>query len=409
MREQKRFLRYVFAVQYNGTPFLGFSYQGANGENCITDAGIDLRGWYSVEGKLRNALHNLVNNSRRRRNHEHDNSNFENFQVSSRTDRGVHALKNTFHVDIRPDYESQTMRPWKTHQLLRGMNYYLKRDNKNKLKTPRMQSRIQQQQQQQQQQTRNPSPILTGNEIRIVSCQPAPLEMIENKHFNPNYGSGDDIDGDINDAYNNQQQPSHISWNARFTATKRTYVYKILCHSIPTKDFQDQQANINNNNDNDSIIMEEFGVPFEDQWSWRVLHQNETLNISEMKAASQYMTGTHDFTSFRGKNCSRSSPIVTIENIAIDVQPTFDPMMNGLYQNTIDTNTQLVTIAIQGDAFLYRQVRNMVGCLVEVGKNKLSSHCVKDILMARDRRKAGKMAPAHGLYLANVEHSNLVI
>ena len=64
---------------------------------------------------------------------------------------------------------------------------------------------------------------------------------------------------------------------------------------------------------------------------------------------------------------------------------------------------------IQGDAFLYRQVRNIVGCLIEVGKNQLSSEDVRGILLARDRSKAGVMAPAHGLFLANVEHYNLLI
>ena len=83
--------------------------------------------------------------------------------------------------------------------------------------------------------------------------------------------------------------------------------------------------------------------------------------------------------------------------------------MIGLYPNDTNLNAKVITVIIQGDAFLYRQVRNIVGCLVDVGKKRFSLNDVEEILLARDRRKAGVMAPAHGLYLANVEHQNLLI
>jgi tRNA pseudouridine(38-40) synthase len=377
VREYQRFIRYAFAVQYNGTPFLGFSYQGPNGEDCINDMGVDLRGLHSVEGKIQSALNCLVNGSDKAKMSEalHNDlekeSNYENFQVSSRTDRGVHALKNTFHVDIRS--RDTTEQPWQTHQLIRGLNYYLRRDRVTKLNY--------------QWTKQQPPPILTGNEIRILSCKAAPLELIENKHYDP-------------DDENSNRQPSHISWNARFTALRRTYVYRILSHSIPK------------HSDNSEInSMEGFGIPFEDTRSWRIQHNDSTLNIADMKEASKILVGTNDYSSFRGRNYSRSSPVVTIENITIDSNPIFPDAIN-LYSydtSNSDINAKIVTITIQGDAFLYRQVRNIVGCLVEVGKNKLSVSEVREILEARDRTKAGTMAPAHGLFLVNVEHFNLNI
>ena len=82
----RAFTRYAFAVQYHGGNFLGFAYQGQRGENCIVYrnkiAQADLRGIESIEGRLRRALDQLVGTD-----------NYTNIQVSSRTDRGVHAWR----------------------------------------------------------------------------------------------------------------------------------------------------------------------------------------------------------------------------------------------------------------------------------------------------------------------------
>jgi len=100
------FVRYAFAVSYNGGNSLGFTHQSQ--ENSLLSDGTDLRGLYSVEGRIRRALSALVGgndaiissgtsgDSTSFNNHGIKNplNNFENFQVSSRTDRGVHALKS---------------------------------------------------------------------------------------------------------------------------------------------------------------------------------------------------------------------------------------------------------------------------------------------------------------------------
>jgi tRNA pseudouridine38-40 synthase len=69
----------------------------------------------------------------------------------------------------------------------------------------------------------------------------------------------------------------------------------------------------------------------------------------------------------------------------------------------------LVTIQIVGDAFLYRQVRNMVGCLVQVGQGKLQATQVQDLLESKNRSEAPTMAPAHGLFLVDVRHGEFKI
>ena len=61
-------------------------------------------------------------------------------------------------------------------------------------------------------------------------------------------------------------------------------------------------------------------------------------------------------------------------------------------------------IDVEGSGFLYNQVRNMVGTLVEVGRGHWPPERVADILTSRDRRNAGPTAPAHGLCLQWIKY-----
>ena len=119
------------------------------------------------------------------------------------------------------------------------------------------------------------------------------------------------------------------------------------------------------------------------------------LNVIDMQEAAHNLVGQHDFTSFRAAGCKRFSPVVAIQDIHMGI-PT-------------DNSTQLVTIAITGNSFLYRQVRNMVGCLVTVGKGEVAPQEVKDILERKSRRFAPVMAPAHELFLVDVQHGDFII
>ena len=66
-----------------------------------------------------------------------------------------------------------------------------------------------------------------------------------------------------------------------------------------------------------------------------------------------------------------------------------------------------VLIDVEGDGFLYNQVRNMVGTLVEVGRGHWPPERVPEILASRDRRQAGPTAPPHGLCLQWVRYARL--
>ena len=419
VRNCQGFVRYTFAICYDGLNCLGFSYQGEN-ENCINKQGSDLRALHSVEGRVRSALSALVNtstntnlkgNTSETENYE---SNFENFQVSSRTDRSVHALKNTFHVDIRAKdahLNSSSMNfsnsianesiPWRPQNLVRGLNFHLIRNAREdaaefmSMSMPMSPGKT-------RATTKFPQNLLrcADNDIRIISCRPAPSELLPNKHY--------EIGG---------SQPSHISWNARFTATNRTYIYRILVHRIP-RVYNADGKDSDEDGDNNHFRGEDYGVPFEAGRAWRIRCKNR-MDLDAMKGAASLLTGTHDFSSFRGKGCYRSNPVTTIERITVQATPLLSTFVNANAwddeqgdedeNDDGDNNAQIITVTIKGNAFLYRQVRNLVGTLKSVGEGKLDVGDVESILMARDRSQAPQMAPAHGLYLANVEHGDFDI
>ena len=362
LRRVSGFQRYALSIQYHGGSFLGFSYQGDQ-EDKLNEDGADLRGYRSVEGRLMEALEDLVGP-----NH------YKNIQVSSRTDRGVHALKNTFHVDILNENTQNTSSNEMSRRIHRGLNYHLgrqthswhreqqergtKRGSRRRKKAPSNYTFLG---------DSYWSRYSANDELRILNATQAP-EYMENPF-----------------SEQDPSQPPRVDWNARFSATERTYIYRILCYS-------DQDEN--------------FGIPFEWDRSWRIRCNNKPLiNVEEMQQAANFLQGTHDFTTFRGSRCQRSSPTVTMKSFTIQSQPyTGFLCMNGVHKDS--AFPQLVTIQIVGQSFLYRQVRNMVGCLVDVGLGKLQPKDVHELLQIKDRRKAPQMAPAHGLFLADVQHGD---
>lgn len=116
-------------------------------------------------------------------------------------------------------------------------------------------------------------------------------------------------------------------------------------------------------------------------------HVNVPLQIEPMKQAASSLVGTQDFSSFRSSGCSAKSPVRTLKKIDIFRAGDF------------------VDISLEADAFLQYMARNITGTLVEVGLGRFSPGDVARILSNRDRRSAGRTAPAHGLYLVTVFYS----
>ena len=118
-----------------------------------------------------------------------------------------------------------------------------------------------------------------------------------------------------------------------------------------------------------------------------VYQYSKKLDIPEMERALKYIEGTHDFRSF-----------VKIDDEKDNYERTI--LQTNLIRDT--KNVNMITISIFGTGFMRYMVRNIVGTLIEIGEGKYKSEEMIDIIRAKDRTKAGKCAPACGLYLKDV-------
>lgn len=159
-----------------------------------------------------------------------------------------------------------------------------------------------------------------------------------------------------NDIYVKKVEEVDEDFHARFNVKEKEYIYKI---------------NIGEYN------------PLEKDY---VYQYNKELNIVKMKEAIKYFEGTHDFKSFTKNNDEKDDFVRTIINTKIDIKDN------------------IITISFRGTGFLRYMVRNMVGCLIEIGQLKRESSEVKTILDAKDRTKAGITAHPEGLYLKEVSY-----
>ena len=114
---------------------------------------------------------------------------------------------------------------------------------------------------------------------------------------------------------------------------------------------------------------------------------NQMPNLELIKEAAQILVGTHDFSSFCSAKAEVSDYVRTINYIKVYM-----------------TKADQIIFEISGNGFLYNMVRIIVGTLYDVGIGKIKPEEVKEILSAKDRTKAGKTAPASGLYLKKVKY-----
>jgi tRNA pseudouridine38-40 synthase len=114
-------------------------------------------------------------------------------------------------------------------------------------------------------------------------------------------------------------------------------------------------------------------------------HVPRPLNLTAMRDAARVFLGTHDFRSFAA---SRNYPVGN--------------SVRTLRRMDLRRTGSQLTFIIEGDGFLYKMCRGIVGTLVQVGQGKIAVADIKTILASRDRRGAGMTAPAHGLVLWKV-------
>jgi tRNA pseudouridine38-40 synthase len=243
--------RYKLTVEYDGTPFVGWQIQESG---------------RSVQGELALAASRFCGEK-------------VTVHGAGRTDAGVHALGQVCHVDMKKDWDEDTVRD--------ALNAHLR---------------------------------------------PHPIAVIAVERVEP-------------------------SFDARFSALKRHYLYR--------------------------IINRRADLTFERGRAWRIA---KPLNSAAMHAAAQRLVGLHDFTTFRSAECQAKSPIKTLDRL--DVHRLKDD----------------IHITAAARSFLHNQVRSMVGALALVGEGKWSADDVSAALERRNRAACAPVAPPDGLYLVKVAY-----
>ena len=110
------------------------------------------------------------------------------------------------------------------------------------------------------------------------------------------------------------------------------------------------------------------------------------LDLAAMQAAAQLLIGEHDFSAFRAAQCQAKSPV------------------KNLHQLDIRREGEMLIFDVSADAFLHHMVRNMVGCLVYVGKGKYPPDWLYELLASRQRSLAAPTFAPDGLYLRRIQY-----
>lgn len=114
-------------------------------------------------------------------------------------------------------------------------------------------------------------------------------------------------------------------------------------------------------------------------------HYPQSLDLAAMKQAATHFIGEHDFRSF-----------------ATNRGYGYNDTVRTLTRCHLKRSGSLLTFIIEGDGFLYRMCRGLVGTLVQVGRGRFDPGEIKQMLQHKDRRVAGMTAPSHGLVLWKV-------
>ena len=149
------------------------------------------------------------------------------------------------------------------------------------------------------------------------------------------------------------------NFHARFDATGKQYRYMIWNHPVSN--------------------------PLRRHTSW---HVSRNLDLADMQKAAKYFIGSHDFSAFAVKR-------------EYEMRSTVRVVTNCKFYK----KDSMLTCVIEGEGFLYKMCRGIVGTLIEVGTGKLNPIDIQNILKSCDRSKAGMTAPAHGLILWKVKYS----
>ena len=132
------------------------------------------------------------------------------------------------------------------------------------------------------------------------------------------------------------------------------------------------------------------------RYSWLV---PQSLDLNLLTEASRALTGRHDFSSFMGAGSDVKDFVREIYSLTVESLDSVDFM-------TFPLRGNFLRISIQANGFLRHMVRNIVGTLVEIGMGRIRAEEMKTIFESRDRKLAGRTAPASGLFLERIVYQD---
>lgn len=207
---------------------------------------------------------------------------------------------------------------------------------------------------------------MTGEEVQLIGCGRTD-SGVHAQNYVANFKTNSTMVLEEIIEYINEYLPEDITikgireaserFHSRFNVKAKTYEYTI------------------DNNEFKNVFLRKYAWHIEDQ-----------LNLEEMRKASKYLLGTHDFKSFTSLKSKNKSTIRTINNIEIL------------------ENKNIIKIKINGNGFLLNMVRIIVGTLVQVGLGNIKSEDIEKILESKERSKDSEKAPAHGLCLLELSY-----
>jgi tRNA pseudouridine38-40 synthase len=118
-------------------------------------------------------------------------------------------------------------------------------------------------------------------------------------------------------------------------------------------------------------------------------HVGNPLDLAAMKAGASFLLGEHDFKAFQAAGSTVETTKRTLTSLKIEKREPF------------------IILGFEGSGFLYKMVRIITGTLIEVGRGKIKPQDLRKILEGKDRKGAGKTAPAKGLCLEKVIYRSL--
>jgi len=377
-------------MQYLGPSFCGWQMQSS--AIPFTLKGKNKKP--SIDGVLNAALRSFAGDG-----------NFMNLKISSRTDAGVHAFRNTLQVDIRPR-NHEVMENYASGNVLKGLNYHLENYSSKK-------------------------------DLRIKEVSRCSFGAIVNDGGIP--GTGEPYFFDVKSMASSRTYSYRIFYNSRpTTSVGREFPQpgSVHCHvdsfnrrhlssggdsacddrntggdysgAAPGRMFKPDAKEVSvagrRPGDHSSAI-------FTRRSAWDV---PAALDVSAMQEAAHLLVGVHDFTTFRSARCDSVTPFRDVMDIRVEsVSPPFgDFSSEGKVISSREhlqlNHKELVVVTITASSFVRRMVRNIVSALVHVGRGKISPCRIEDLLNMRDRevltREGCEPAPAHGLYLMRVNY-----